>query len=136
MRPICDISSKKNNLSDKINVSSRATSGYNVGNPPHHGTQTILKKLNIDFSNIVSEKLTEKDLNTNDYIIVMDDSNMNDVMNINPNIKVYKLTDFIENTSHKFIPDPYYTRNFDLTFELVKAGCDSLLKHIINTNKL
>ncbi|EIA25898.1 hypothetical protein SFB5_308G0, partial [Candidatus Arthromitus sp. SFB-5] len=25
---------KKNNLSDKINVSSRATSGYNVGNPP------------------------------------------------------------------------------------------------------
>lgn len=127
---------KQNNLSDKINVSSRATSSYNVGNPPHHGTQTILNKLNIDFSNIISKKLTEKDLSTNDYIIVMDDSNMRDVTNINPNIKIHKLTDFIKNSSHNFVPDPYYTGDFNLTFELIKAGCDSILEHIINDKKL
>lgn len=127
---------KKNNLEDKIEVFSKATSNYNIGDPPHAGTQKILNKYKIDFSNIYSEQLSKKDLDESDYIIVMDDSNMKDVLRMNPSKQVYKLTDFIQNCEHNYIPDPYYTRNFDLTYELVSNGCDSLLQKIITENNL
>ncbi len=127
---------KERNLENKIQIFSKATSNYNIGNPPHSGTQKILTKYKIDFSNIYSEQLTKQDLTDCDYIIVMDDSNMNDVLKMNPSKKVYKLTDFIENCEHTYIPDPYYTRNFDLTYELVSKGCNSLLEHIIKEHNL
>lgn len=127
---------KNNNLENKISVISRATSGNNSGKPPHFGTQNILNKHKIDFSNIYSEKITKNDLETSDYIIVMDDSNMDNVLKLNPSKKIYKLTDFIKNCEHSFIDDPYYTGNFDLTYELVSKGCDSLLEHIIKEHNL
>lgn len=61
---------------------------------------------------------------------------MNDVLKMNPSKKIYKLTDFIKNCEHTYIPDPYYTRNFDLTYELVSKGCNSLLEHIIKKHNL
>ena len=126
----------KNNLQDKIEIFSKATSSYNIGDAPHMGTQNILKKYNIDFSNIYSEKLTKEDLNNSDYIIVMDDSNKDDVLSMDSSKKVYKLTDFITNSTHTYIPDPYYTKNFDLTYKLVSSGCDKLLEHIIKEHNL
>lgn len=123
-----------NSLENKISVSSKATSSYNIGDAPHKGTQEILKKYNIDFSNIFSEKLTKKDLEDSDYIIVMDDSNMENVLKMNPNKKVYKLTDFIKESTHDYIPDPYYTGDFNLTYELVSNGCNGLLDYILENN--
>ena len=127
---------KENNLQDKINVFSRATSSYNVGNPPHESTQDILRKHNIDFSNIYSTQLTKQDLIDSDYIIVMDDSNMKNVSKIYSDKKIFKLTDFIKNSKHNYIPDSYYTLNFDLTYELVKSGCDEILNHIVSEKNL
>lgn len=125
---------KKNNLSDKIEISSKATSNYNIGNPPHSGTQNILRKYKIDFSNIYSEQLSKQDLIDSDYIIVMDDSNMKDVLKLKSDKKIYKITDFIDDCEYDHVPDPYYTGNFDLTYELVKNGCDCLLKYIIENH--
>lgn len=122
---------KENNLEDKIEVFSRATSSYTIGSIPHEGTRKILNKLNIDFSGIVAEQLNKEDLINSDYIIVMDDSNLSDVKRLGVDKKIYKLTDFIKNTKHSYIPDPYYTGDFDLTYELVKSGCNSLLQTII-----
>ncbi len=122
---------RENNLEDKISIASKATSSYNIGNPPHIGTQNILKKHKIDFSNIYSQGLSKRDLIDSDYIVVMDDSNMKDVLKIISNKKIYKITDFINDSDYDHVPDPYYTGNFDLTYELIKNGCDCLLKYII-----
>lgn len=127
---------KNNNLENEISISSKAISSYNLGDPPHSGTQNILKKHKIDFSNIYSEKLTKNDLENSDYIIVMDDSNLNSVLKMNPSKKIYKLTDFIKNCNYSFIDDPYYTGDFDLTYELVSKGCNFLLEHIIQEHNL
>lgn len=127
---------KNENLENKIEVFSRATSSYNLGDPPHSGTQKILTKHNIDFSNIYSEKLQDNDLKNSDYIIVMDDSNFKNVLRLNPSKHIYKLTDFIEECEYDFIDDPYYTGNFELTYDLVSRGCDALLKHVIIEHNL
>lgn len=127
---------KNNNLENKISIISRATSSSNLGSPPYSGTQKILNKHKIDFSNIYSEKITKNDLETSDYIIVMDDSNMNNILKMNPSKKVHKLTDFIKNCEYSFIDDPYYTGDFDLAYELVSKGCDFLLNHIIQEHNL
>lgn len=122
---------KNQNLENKIKILSRAISSYNLGEPPHSGTQKILSRHNIDFSNIYSKKLQHDDLKNSDYIIVMDDSNLKNVLKLNPDKHIYKLTDFIDGCKYDFIDDPYYTGDFELTYDLVSSGCDSLLNHII-----
>ena len=47
-----------------------------------------------------------------DYIIAMDQSNVDNIQNINPNIKgkLFKLLEF-SNMEESDVPDPYYTNN-------------------------
>lgn len=40
---------KERNLENKIQIFSKATSNYNIGNPPNSGTRKILTKYKIDF---------------------------------------------------------------------------------------
>src|SRR5699024_11638077 len=49
-----------------------------------------------------------------DYIIAMDQSNVDDIQSINPNIKgkLFKLLEFSDMTETD-VPDPYYTNNFE-----------------------
>ncbi|MCL1935417.1 MAG: low molecular weight phosphotyrosine protein phosphatase [Defluviitaleaceae bacterium] len=120
-------------LSDKIKVDSAATGSYNIGNSPHKGTKYILERYGFSHLGIVSRLITENDLKENDYIVCMDDSNVTNVRkvgNIDSNVTLKKLSDFIENSTWSEVPDPYYTGNFDETYELVTEGLFALLEHI------
>lgn len=127
---------KNSGLDNKIKVCSRAISNYHIGEAPYYKTREILDKFGIDYSSIVSKQLLKDDLDENDYIIVMDDSNLKEVTSLGTDKKIHKLTDFIENSDYDHVPDPYFTRDFNLTYELVKKGCDMLLKTIISEHKL
>ena len=63
-------------------------------NPPHEGTQDILNRHNIPFDGMISELFESSD--DFDYIIAMDQSNVDNIQNINPNIKgkLFKLLEF------------------------------------------
>lgn len=63
----------------------------------------------------------------------MDDSNREDLQNISPalsNEQLFLLTDFIQDREDTFVPDPYFTGDFDYTYELVTEGCKQILTHI------
>ena len=65
-----------------------------------------------------------------DYLIGMDSMNIRNMMRIlggDPEGKVSKLLDFTERTGQD-IADPWYTGNFDRTYEDVKEGCEALLQ--------
>ena len=120
-------------LSDRFTIDSAGTSDWNVGKPPHQGTQEKLSAYDIPFDHIKSRQIGEDDFNSFDYIIAMDDQNITDLTNIKikgTNTKLTRLMDFVEDEALKDIPDPYYTGDFDQTYELVQAGCQSLLKTI------
>lgn len=125
---------KERGISDVI-VHSRGTGRWNLGEPPHQGTQKILKQHHIPFDGIVSELFEPDD--DFDYIIAMDQSNVNNIKSINPNLKgqLFKLLEF-SNMEETDVPDPYYTNNFEGVYDMVQSSCDNLIDFIVKDTNL
>lgn len=125
---------KERGISDVI-VHSRGTGHWNLGEPPHQGTQKILKQHHIPFDGIVSELFEPDD--DFDYIIAMDQSNVDNIKSINPNLKgqLFKLLEF-SNMEETDVPDPYYTNNFEGVYDMVQSSCDNLIDFIVKDANL
>ena len=118
-----------------VNVYSKGTGKWNLGESPHEGTQDILNRHNIPFDGMISELFESSD--DFDYIIAMDQSNVDNIQNINPNIKgkLFKLLEF-SNMEESDVPDPYYTNNFEGVYEMVRSSCDNLIDFIVKDANL
>jgi protein-tyrosine phosphatase len=124
---------KKEGLEDKIMIDSAGTGNWHIGKPPHHGTQQILSKYNIDFEGIRARQVREEDLASFDYIIAMDVENLGNLRRLAGYKKtgfIGRLLDFVPDSDVADVPDPYYTGNFDEVYELVQKGCKNLLETI------
>lgn len=123
---------KKENAVNEIYVASAATSDWEIGNPVHSGTRTRLLKEGISSDEKRAVKLVKSDYIKYDYIIGMEKSNIDDIMKIigsDPQNKVHLLLDFAGGGE---IADPWYTGDFDKTYDDVYAGCVGLMKKIKN----
>lgn len=121
---------EKLNRKDEFIIASCATSTEEIGNPVHHGTREILSKLEISCKGKYAVQLTKADYDKYDYFIVMDSNNMRNTMRIfktDPDKKVYKLLDFAGGGD---VADPWYTGNFDVTYDDITRGLKGFLKHI------
>lgn len=109
---------KKRGLSDLFVISSAATSSEETGNPVYPGTRKKLRQYNISVDGKRAVRLTEKDYQKYDYIIGMEQANIRNMIRImgeDRDKKVFKLLDFSDNP--RDIADPWYTGNFDRTYE-------------------
>jgi protein-tyrosine phosphatase len=125
----------KKGLEDMFYIASSATSTEEIGNPVHHGTRNKLKEVGIDTTGKRAIQLKKEDYNKYDYLIGMEQKNITNTMRIiskDENKKVKRLLDFTSNPSD--IDDPWYTGNFNKTYEDVYKGCLSLLNYILKTN--
>jgi len=121
----------KENLTDQIIVDSAATSSWHVGDPPHKGTLTILKKYNVSTKGLVGRQMKQDDFEDFDYIVGMDTSNVKNIYQLTGKPNHPKIIRLLDLTEHKKdVPDPYYTGNFQETYDLVSQGCRELLKKI------
>ncbi len=122
---------KKAGMSDEFSVASAATSYEEIGNPVHRGTAKILDRLGISYSGKRAVHLEKSDYAKYDYLVCMDSANVRNTLRIvgaDPEGKVHKLLEFAD--SCEDVADPWYTGNFERTYEDVLAGCEGLLKHI------
>jgi len=104
-----------------FHIESRATSTWELGNPPHPGTVKILSRLGISTENMVSEKMESQDYRNFDYIIGMDHDNVRYLKNHGKNYsdKIYLLRDVTLQTKGQIVPDPYYTGKYEETYQLL-----------------
>ncbi|KMY55580.1 protein tyrosine phosphatase [Bacillus sp. FJAT-27231] len=122
---------KKQGLEDQIAVDSAGTSGWHLGSPPHKGTLEILRKYNIDAKGLSGRQLVKEDMEKFDYIIGMDESNIQNIHKLlgRPEhpviVRLLDLTD-----KQKDVPDPYYTGDFQETYDLLEEGCRKLAEKI------
>ena len=115
-------------LSDQLQVASAATSREEIGNPPHHGTLRKLREVGIPVVPHRAVQMTRKDYEEYDYLIGMDDWNIRNMQRItggDPEHKLYKLLEFADST--RDIADPWYTGNFDATYNDIMEGCEGFL---------
>lgn len=121
----------KEGFSNDFYIDSAGTSNEEEGNEIHYGTRKKLNEKNIEFDNHVARKMKKEDYNKFDFIIGMEESN---IRNINKIIgedrenKVYRLLDFSDNP--RDIADPWYTGNFDITYDDIYEGCIDFLEYL------
>lgn len=114
-------------LTDTIEVESRATSSWEHGNPIHKGTQQIFKDYGISYDKHKSSlQISKADFARFDYIIGMDASNISDLVNMGPQEHRHKIHPFAPES----VPDPWYTGDFEETYQRVLAGCRSWLSKL------
>ena len=122
----------KNNLSDEFYIDSAATCSDTTGDEMYYETRNTLLKHNIPFTNHVARRLQKKDYDKYDFIIGMDNSNIRNIKRIvgeDIDNKVYRLLDFTE--SSREIDDPWYTRDFEKTYNEITQGCKGLLEFLL-----
>lgn len=127
---------KKEGLEDKVFVASAATSREEIGNPVHYGTKRKLEQFGISVAGKYAVQLTKKDYETYDYLLGMDQQNIRNIYKIigeDKERKVCRLLDLVENK--RDIADPWYTGNFDKTYDDVLEGCEKLLSIVKKTVK-
>lgn len=116
-------------LSDYFQIDSAATSREEIGNSPHYGTVNKLRQEGIPLIPHRARQMTRQDYKEYDYLIGMDDANIRNMERIaggDPAHKIHRLLSFAG--SGRAIADPWYTGNFDVTYEDVIEGCEALLE--------
>ncbi|XMD56419.1 low molecular weight protein-tyrosine-phosphatase [Campylobacter lari subsp. concheus] len=123
----------KANLNNRFIVSSAGTSGYHDGEDMHYKTKTMLNSKNINSKPFCSQKLSLKMCEENDLIIVMDNSNYNNVVKNFPNFKhkIHKITSYALELEYDEVPDPWYSGDFDETYTILSQACSKLLKTLV-----
>ena len=125
----------KRGLGGQFYIASSATSREEIGNPVHPGTRKKLKELGISTAGKYAVQLKKKDYQEYDYLIGMDEWNIRNILRIvgsDPQGKVHKLLEFAG--SGRDIAAPWYTGNFEVTYEDIREGCEGLLSHILREN--
>ena len=115
-------------------VDSAATSTEELGNPVHPGTRRKLAQVGIPCGDHRARQLRQDEYDKFDLLIGMDDANLRNMRRIlgsDPEGKIHALLDYAGRPGES-IADPWYTGNFDETYEDVLAGCQGLLKHLLN----
>ncbi len=115
-------------------VDSAATSTEELGNPVHPGTRRKLAQVGIPCGDHRARQLRQDEYDKFDLLIGMDEANLRNMRRIlgsDPEGKIHALLDYAGRPGES-IADPWYTGNFDETYEDVLAGCQGLLKHLLN----
>ena len=123
----------KNNKRYKLSCASRATSFEEIGNDIYPDAKKVLKKYNITIESHSAKRITKEDYNKYDFIIVMEDRNIKDILNIigeDIDKKIHKILEYTDNDGN--IEDPWYTGRFDYVYNLIYKGCIGLFKYIDN----
>lgn len=118
-------------IANDFYIDSAATSTEEIGSPVHRGTRAKLKEMGIPCGDHRAVQLQRSDYDKYDYIIGMDSRNLRNMIRIlgkDPEGKVSLLLDYTDHP--RDIADPWYTGNFDATYDDVKEGCEGLLVHI------
>lgn len=119
----------KRGVADGFRIESAACRRDELGNPVHPGTRRRLAREGISCEGKVARLLRRDDYDAFDLIVAMDEENMRDMGRIlggDPEGKVRKLLSFAG--QGRDVADPWYTGDFDATYDDVLAGCEGLLE--------
>ena len=121
----------KKGLSDKFYIDSAATSREEIGNGPHYGTVRKLREVGIPVIPHRARQMTRNDYDNYDYLIGMDSYNVSNMARIaggDPDNKIFQMLGFAG--FNRSIADPWYTDNFDDTYNDLLIGLDGFWKYL------
>lgn len=112
-------------------VDSAALHTDELGHDVHRGTRAKLQQMGIPFSPRAAWLLTAAKAREYDLLVGMDAYNMADLRRLvypEDLPKVHKMMEFAG--TDRDVADPWYTGNFDATWDDVLAGCKGMLESL------
>ena len=122
----------KKDMADQFEIASAATSTEEIGNPIYPPAKRKLKEHGISCEGKTARQMTKKDYAYYDYIIAMDRLNLRNMTRFvgnDPDNKISLLMDFTNHPGD--VADPWYTGDFEATWNNVNEGCIGILKKLI-----
>lgn len=118
----------------EMETASCGTANYHVGDSPDSRTVDVLRKRSICIDHS-GQQLKKLDFEDFDYMIVMDESNMKNVLRVVPpssNAKLAKMRDFDSIDKGSDVDDPWYGdfSDFEICFETLKRSIDGFLDQL------
>ena len=115
-------------------IKSAATSREELGNPVYPPARRMLARHGISCSGKTAVQMTKSDYEIYDYIIAMDSMNVRNIMRIIGKDNQEKVSMLLDFTNHpRSVADPWYTGDFDATYNDVTKGCKALLNTILSS---
>ncbi len=112
-----------------LSLDSAGTGRWHIGEPPYGPMQRAAKTRGYDLSDLRARLFTAADFDRFDLIIGMDQDNITDIEALRPsgNQTPVKLFSEYSKRPGTDVPDPYYTREFDKTLDMVEVCAKGLL---------
>ena len=119
-------------LDDRFEIASAATSREEIGNPVYPPARRKLAEHGISCGGHHARQMTREDYDRYDYIIGMDMANLRNICRITGGDLEHKVSLLLDHTARagQEVADPWYTGDFDETWDDVTEGCEQLLAEI------
>ena len=127
---------EKRGIANHFYIESAATSTeeiyHGVGNPVYPPVRSLLEAHQIDCRQKHARQITESDYDNFDYLIGMDDNNIRNMKRVwdDSEHKIYKMMSFAG--TERDVADPWYTRDFQQTWDDVEKACIGLLEFLLD----
>ena len=122
---------KKAGLEARFHIESAATSTEEIGNPVYPPARRKLAEHGIDCAGKTARQLANADYDAFDLLIGMDRANLRNMHRICGGDFAGKLHLLMDYTDHPGdVADPWYTNDFETTWQDVLAGCQGLLNYL------
>ena len=122
---------RKAGLADRFHIGSAATSREELGNPVYPPARRKLAEHGIACAGHAARQLTAQDYENYNLLIGMDRENLRNMRRICGGDPDGKLSLLLDHTGRsRDVADPWYTGNFEATWQDVLAGCQALLAEI------
>ena len=116
-------------IEESFEVDSAATSREEIGNDIYPPAKKCLKEHGIPFDVHSARQITKQDVEYYDYIIAMEDYNINNLeRKFGQSYKFKRLLDFTDTPRN--ISDPWYTGDFETAYAEIEKGCRAFLEEI------
>lgn len=116
-----------------LSLDSAGTGRWHVGEPPYGPMQAAAKARGYDLSDLRARQFSRGDFEAFDLIVGMDPQNVSDMERLRPDgndVPIRLFTDFAPDVGTHTVPDPYYTRDFDGTLDLIERAADGLCQAV------
>ena len=123
---------KKAGLEAEFQIASAATSREEIGNPVYPPARRKLAEHGISCEGHAARQITARDYQDFDLLIAMDSANLRNMRRFyggDPAGKIHMLLDYAGRPGEE-VADPWYTGDFQATWQDVSAGCAGLLKQL------
>ena len=132
---------EKQGLTEQFEIASAATSTEEIwngiGNPVYPPAKKELEKHGISCEGKRAVQLKKEDYNKYDYLIGMEQVNIKNMLRIlgdDSEQKVHLLLEYAG--ENRGIADPWYSGDFETTYNDVVKGCKGLLHHLQMEGKI